>query len=168
MCLIVLAGTASKVLKKDKVVWKYVDLDKHTGKAYPLTYGKNGFGYWPGVTMYQPIRKYDSDLDDTPAYADLNEREFFDDVLTTLESRHLMAASLSWIVRRGYFEAWTEGFHFYETKDRARQTSNAGRYELCRFVVPKGTRIILSGNGVGIAEAITYSPLPEKEKKKGK
>ena len=161
MCLITMPGTETIVLKKDKIVWKFVDVDEYTGKAYPLLYGDPGFGYWPGVTMYQPIRKYDAATDGMPTYADVYERKYFEKYLDHSISMHI-------VISRGLADAWTEGFHFYETRDRAKKSVRYGGRRLCRFVVPRGASIVLSGNGVGIASAITYSPLPEKEKKKGK
>lgn len=164
MCLITMPGTGAIVLKKDKVVWKFVDVEPYTGKAYPLLYGDSGFGYWPGVTMYQPIRKYEPAIDDMPAYADNYEMKYFAKKL----SAEACAINMCIIVSRGIIDAWTEGFHFYETRKRASETHSFGRRELCRFVVPKGASIVLSGNGVGIASAITYSPLEKKGKKNGK
>lgn len=164
MCLITMPGTETIVLKKDKIVWKFVDVDEHTGKAYPLMYGRGGFGYWAGVTVFQPIRKYEPAIDDRPAYADEFEMKYFAKNLSAEACSMNMIIAIS----RGMIDAWTEGFHFYETRDRAKKSGMYSRRTLCRFVVPKGASIVLSGNGVGIASAITYSPLPEKEKKKGK
>lgn len=164
MCLITMPGTETIVLKKDKIVWKFVDVDEHTGKAYPLLYGRGGFGYWAGVTVFQPIRKYDPAIDDRPAYADDVESKYFRRKLgsATHDINMIIAVSC------GMVDAWTEGFHFYETRKRAKETHSFGRRALYRFVVPKGASIVLSGNGVGIASAITYSPLEKKGKKNGK
>lgn len=164
MCLITMPGTETIVLKKDKIVWKFVDVDEHTGKAYPLLYGRGGFGYWPGVTMYQPIRKYEPAIDDRLAYADDYEMKYFAKNL----SAEACSMSMCIVISRGLADAWTEGFHFYETRKRAKKAHSFGSRTLCRFVVPRGASIVLSGNGLGIASAITYSPLPKKEKKKGK
>jgi len=157
-------GTETIVLKKDKIVWKFVDVDEYTGKAYPLMYGRGGFGYWAGVTVFQPIRKYDAAIDDHLAYADAFERDYFERELGELVNYSTLIIA----VCRGVIDAWTEGFHFYETRKRAKETHSFGGRTLCRFVVPKGASIVLSGNGVGIASAITYSPLEKKGKKNGK
>lgn len=64
-------------------------------------------------------------------------------------------------VREGYAEAYGEGFHFFATKTRALQSYNeTGRSTeaIARFVIPAGSTIILSGNGVGISNRIIYSP----------
>lgn len=164
MCLITMPGTGAIVLKKDKIVWKFVDVDEHTGKAYPLMYGKGGFGYWAGVTVFQPIRKYDAAIDGMPAFADDYEMKYFAKNLDA----EVCSMSMYIVISRGLVDAWTEGFHFYETRKRAKETDSFGRRTLCRFVVPKGASIVLSGNGVGIASAITYSPLEKKGKKNGK
>lgn len=164
MCLITMPGTETTVLKKDKIVWKFVDVDEHTGKAYPLLYGRGGFGYWAGVTVFQPIRKYDAAIDDRPAYADEFEHRYFYTKLDAVVVGMNMIIAIS----RGMIDAWTEGLHFYETRKRAKETHSFGGRTLCRFVVPKGASIVLSGNGVGIASAITYSPLEKKGKKNGK
>jgi len=157
-------GTETTVLKKDKIVWKFVDIDEHTGKAYPLLYGRGGFGYWAGVTVFQPIRKYDAAIDDRPAYADAFETDYFERELGELVNYSTLIIA----VCRGVIDAWTEGFHFYETKKRAKKTNSYSKRMLHRFIVPKGASIVLSGNGVGIASAITYSPLEKKGKKNGK
>jgi hypothetical protein len=162
MCLITMPGAETIVLKKDNIVWKFVDVDEHTGKAYPLLFGRGVFGYCPGVTMYQPIRKYDSGADSCPRYADVFEYKYFNNKLDAV----VLAMGMINAVSRGLIDAWIEGFHFYETRKRSKESSYYGRYTLCRFVVPKGASIVLSGNGVGIASAITYSPLPEKERSK--
>lgn len=151
MCLIVKKGAKKIVLKKDKIVWKVV-LKPITDNTVETAY--YNYEYVSGKLCKARICKVRDTLEMCPC--DHAEKEYIWNRVVPKECFNISSA-----VREGYAEAYGKGFHFFTTKKRARQSyDETGRSTeaLARFVIPAGSTIILSGNGVGITNRIIYSP----------
>jgi len=151
MCLIVKKGAKKIVLKKDKIVWKVVlkPITDNTVEAACYNYE-----YASGKLCKARICKVRDPCEMRPC--DHAEQKYIANNVVPKEYFHISRA-----VREGYAEAYGKGFHFFTTKKRASQSyDETGRSieALARFVIPAGSTIILSGNGVGITNRIIYSP----------
>lgn len=151
MCLIVKKGAKKIVLKKDKIVWKVVlkPINDDTVEAVRYYYE-----YASGKLCKARICKVRDPWEMRPC--DSIEQKYIANNVVPKECFDISSA-----VCEGYAEAYGKGFHFFTTKKRARQSyDETGRSTeaLARFVIPAGSTIILSGNGVGITNRIIYSP----------
>ena len=151
MCLIVKKGTKKIVLKKDKIVWKVVLKPTSNDTANAVYYN---YEYVRGKLHKQRVCKTRDPWEVRPC--DNTEQKYIANNVVPKECMRIRDA-----IRDGYAEAYGKGFHFFETKTRARRLYNEnGRSNeaIARFVIPAGSTIILSGNGVGITNQIIYSP----------
>ena len=146
MCLIVRKGTEITVTKEEMTVYKIVYATRNDAfvrsQYMPYTYE---YGVAQKTALAKCPPEDGAFLDHTDI--EMTRKAFgFDDDVDAYE-----------MLTSGKLDSWQFGFHFFATLESAQlhYDSISGSF-IARFVIPKGSKIILNETGLGITDTIMY------------
>ena len=146
MCLIVRKGTEITVTEKEMTVYKIVHAsfkDNFVVAQY------NPYLYEDGVVQKTALAKCPPEEGAFIDYVDIEmtRKAFgFDDDVDAYE-----------MLTSGKLDSWKFGFHFFATLESAQlHDDNISGAVIAKFVIPKGSKIILNETGLGITDTIMY------------